>query len=174
MLIKLLGGACLACAVLAVACRREQRRFTEPPPASRLNADPQLAPTKDRESLVLYSENAWAISEGQRLFSQMNCAGCHSKGGGGGMGPPLMDAAWRYGSGLADIERSILGGRPNGMPAFAGRVSPQQAWQLVAYVRSLSGHAPSPAAPVRDDHMAVRPPPSRTDPQPPTREKVEP
>jgi cytochrome c oxidase cbb3-type subunit 3 len=172
-MIRLLVGACLACALLCGACRREQRRFREPPPASRLNAEPRIAPSKDHESLVRYSQNAWAISEGQRLFAQMNCAGCHAKGGGGGMGPPLMDAAWRYGSGLDDIERTILAGRPNGMPAFAARLSPQQVWQLVAYVRSLSGHAPSQAAPTRDDHMAVRPPPSRTKPLPPTQERVE-
>jgi cytochrome c oxidase cbb3-type subunit 3 len=173
MTTKLLAVACIVCALLSGACRREQRRFSEPPPASRLNADAQAAPSKDHDSLVRYSENAWAISEGQRLFVQMNCGGCHSKGGGGGMGPPLMDAPWRYGSGLDDIERSILGGRPNGMPAFATRLSPQQVWQLVAFVRSLSGHAPSQAAPTRDDHMAARPPPSRTDPLPPTQEKVD-
>lgn len=113
------------------------------------------------------------MSEGQRLYGQMNCSGCHGHGGGGGIGPALMDSKWLYGSGLDDIERSILGGRPRGMPAFADRLSPQQIWQLVAYVRSLSGHAPSQAAPVRDDHMAVRPPPSRTDPEPPTQQKVD-
>jgi cytochrome c oxidase cbb3-type subunit 3 len=89
------------------------------------------------------------------------------------MGPPLMDARWRYGGGLADIERSIVGGQPNGMPAFGRLLSRQQVWQLVAYVRSLSGYAPADAAPVRNDHIAVRPPPSRTTRQPMAAEKAD-
>src|SRR4051794_17058392 len=38
----------------------------------------------------LYDNNAPAISQGQQLYTQMNCSGCHFHGG-GGMGPPLMD-----------------------------------------------------------------------------------
>ena len=37
------------------------------------------------------------VAEGKRLFIEMNCAGCHGYTGGGGMGPPLNDAYWRYG-----------------------------------------------------------------------------
>jgi cytochrome c oxidase cbb3-type subunit 3 len=166
-----LGCSCLL--LLATCCQREERRFSEPPAASRLHAKAADAAHSDHPSLVRYAEDSWAMSEGQRLYGQMNCSGCHGHGGGGGIGPALMDSKWLYGSGLDDIERSILGGRPRGMPAFADRLSPQQIWQLVAYVRSLSGHAPSQAAPVRDDHMAVRPPPSRTDPEPPTQQKVD-
>jgi len=157
---------------LGSSCQREERRFSEPPAASRLGAQAAVAPNRDHESLVRYSKDSWAMSEGQRLYAQMNCNGCHGHGG-GGMGPALMDSQWLYGSSLDEIERSILGGRPRGMPAFADRLSPQQVWQLVAYVRSLSGHAPSQAAPVRDDHMAVRPPPSRTDPEPPTQQRFD-
>lgn len=156
------------CGVALFGCQREQRRFSEGPSASRLivpSATGGVQLGRDRGSLEGYATNAWAISEGQRLYSQMNCSGCHAHGG-GGMAPPLMDAGWIYGAGLLDIERSIVEGRPRGMPAYGARLSPQQVWQLVAYVRSLSGHAPSAAAPVRDDHMAVRPPPARTTPEP--------
>lgn len=162
---------CLSLAVGAAACRREQRRFSEQPVANRLLTRDQN-PALDHDQLLLYSKNAWAISEGQRLFSQMNCVGCHAHGG-GGMGPPLMDARWRYGATPDDIARSIVQGRPRGMPSFGSRLSAQQVWQLAAYVRSLGGNAPSDAAPVRDDHMAVRPPPSRTGPQPPVSERVD-
>lgn len=168
---ELLALLCIGLGVGMASCRREQRRFSEPPPANRVLTMNQK-PASDHDQLVAYSKNAWAISEGQRLFSQMNCVGCHAHGG-GGMGPPLMDARWRYGSGLDDIERTIIEGRPRGMPAFGTRLSPQQVWQLVAYVRSLSGNAPSDAAPVRDDHMAVSPPPSRTGAQPPVPERVD-
>jgi cytochrome c oxidase cbb3-type subunit 3 len=166
--IEAIAACCGLASVFSIsACRREERRFSEPPAASRLNRDNRMDnATTGHANLVRYSEDAWAVSEGQRLFQQMNCAGCHFHGG-GGMGPPLMDAKWRYGSELEDIARSIVSGRPNGMPAFGSRLSDQQVWQIAAYVRSLSGRARSDVAPVRDDHMAVRPPPSRTKPEPP-------
>src|ERR1044071_3848683 len=45
--------------------------------------------------------NAYAIAEGKRLYTQLNCVGCHANGG-GGMGPPLMDDKWIYGSAPAN------------------------------------------------------------------------
>ena len=65
----------------------------------------------------------------------MNCTGCHANGG-GGIGPPLMDAEWRYGSAPGDIYRSIVEGRPNGMPAFGKRLTEDEIWQLHAFVKS--------------------------------------
>ena len=81
------------------------------------------------------------MSEGQRLYTWFNCVGCHAHGG-GGMGPALMDDEWIYGSDPAQIFSTIIEGRPNGMPTFGGKVNAQEAWQLVAYVRSMSGRAP--------------------------------
>ena len=53
----------------------------------------------------LYDNNAPALAEGQQLYTQMNCVGCHSHGG-GGMGPPLMDDEWRYGGRIDQIAAS--------------------------------------------------------------------
>lgn len=147
----------LALAALAVvACRRETRKNRPPAYLETLAADAMPAPGTPGP----YDENAYAIGEGARLFTQMNCVGCHFHGG-GGMGPALMDRAWLYGGDDANIFASILLGRPNGMPAFRSRLTDDQAWQLVAYVRSLSGRAPSQAAPARDDHMSVTAGPGR-------------
>jgi cytochrome c oxidase cbb3-type subunit 3 len=44
-----------------------------------------------------YDENAYAVNQGKRLYRWYNCNGCHANGG-GGIGPALMDAEWRYGS----------------------------------------------------------------------------
>jgi cytochrome c oxidase cbb3-type subunit III len=162
----------LFAAVQSSACKREERRFQESPEGSRLRSASAIASGRDRDNLRRYSENAWAISEGQRLYGQMNCSGCHGHGG-GGSAPPLMDSKWLYGDSLEDIERSITFGRPRGMPAFESRLSPQQIWELVAFVRSLGGAAPTAAAPARDDHMAVRPPPSRTEAQPPVKQRLD-
>jgi cytochrome c oxidase cbb3-type subunit 3 len=108
-----------------------------------------------------YDDNAWGANEGKRLFGQMNCSGCHSNGG-GGIGPALMDDDWIYGSDPQTIYQTIVGGRPNGMPSYKDRVTPQQVWQLVSYVRSLSGLTPKGARPNRVDHMMVKPAESQT------------
>jgi len=42
------------------------------------------------------------------------------------------------------------------MPAFNGRISQTQAWQLVAYVRSLSGQASKSASPSRSDSLQLK------------------
>jgi len=36
------------------------------------------------------------------------------------------------------VYESIYQGRPDGMPSWGGRISEEQIWALVAYVRSLS------------------------------------
>jgi cytochrome c oxidase cbb3-type subunit 3 len=112
-----------------------------------------------------YARNAWAISEGKRLYTWFNCNGCHAQGG-GDSGPALMDTAWIYGGEPADIYRSIAEGRPNGMPAFGGRVPAAQVWQLVAYVQSMSGQLRKDVRSGRSDHMALRPSEQNTRVQP--------
>ena len=103
-----------------------------------------------------YEGNAYAAAEGQRLYDWYNCSGCHANGG-GGMGPPLMDEKWFYGHEPEQIYETIMNGRPNGMPSFRGRIPEDQAWQLVAYVRSMSGLAPKAAAPGRSDGISAGP-----------------
>jgi cytochrome c oxidase cbb3-type subunit III len=84
-----------------------------------------------------YYDNPQAVIDGKRLFSQYNCSGCHSNGG-GGMGPPLMDGVWIYGSRLEQIHQTLVEGRPNGMPAWGGKIPDEQLWEIAAYVRSMS------------------------------------
>jgi cytochrome c oxidase cbb3-type subunit 3 len=77
--------------------------------------------------------------------------------GGGGIGPPLMDDEWIYGSDPSQVFNTIVEGRPNGMPSFKGKLGNQQVWELVAYVRSLSGLGGSNVSSARDDHMYLSP-----------------
>jgi cytochrome c oxidase cbb3-type subunit 3 len=72
-----------------------------------------------------------------KLFKQFNCAGCHFNGG-GGIGPPLMDDQWIYGGRLDQIYDTIYQGRPNGMPAWGGKIADPDIWKLASYVRSMS------------------------------------
>jgi cytochrome c oxidase cbb3-type subunit III len=108
------------------------------------------APTANAPSP--YLGNAEAISTGRRLFDWYNCSGCHSHGG-GNIGPALMDEDWLYGGAPENIFSAIIEGRPNGMPSFRGKLNEQEAWQIVAFVQSLSGAAPFDVTPSRDDHL---------------------
>jgi cytochrome c oxidase cbb3-type subunit 3 len=100
------------------------------------------------------------VAAGKRLYSWFNCVGCHANGG-GAIGPALMDDQWIYGSEPRNIFASILEGRPNGMPSFRGKIPDAQVWQLVAYVRSMSGHVPKPMRPGRNDGLSAKKPESR-------------
>lgn len=158
----------LACALaLVAACEREERRFNENPPSASPSSfvtvsDLQPGPTFISGTVEdPYGDNAFATAEGQRLFSWMNCSGCHANGG-GSIGPALMDDQWIYGSDPQQIFATIAAGRPNGMPAFKYRLGNQQIWELVAYVRSLSGLTPKGARPGRTDDMMIKPAPSQT------------
>ena len=148
----------LAAAGISSACEREERGFRVNPPDSNRVAAKQLTSLQAGESVPMpplkneYENNAQAMSDGKRLFEQMNCVGCHAHGG-GAIGPALMDDKWIYGSQPEQIFATIVEGRPNGMPSFHNKLPDYQVWQIAAYVRSLSGLANSDAAPGRDDDM---------------------
>lgn len=163
-------------ALALLACEREERRFISPPVtlgsterATPLQAGPQVSdggvprPAARRSP---YEENAYGVAQGKTLFTQFNCSGCHAMGG-GGMGPPLMDAEWIYGSDADEIFRTIVQGRPNGMPAFGNKIVADQVWQLVSYVRSMSGLLRKDVAPGRSDDMYVRSQEQATEPAEP-------
>jgi cytochrome c oxidase cbb3-type subunit 3 len=162
-------GSIAAGILLGLSCKRETRSFEVPAPAASAPLPPSVTDlyaggtpppttmTATEAQGISYQDNAYALSEGKRLFSSYNCTGCHAHGG-GGMGPPLMDDKWIYGADPAQIHATILQGRPNGMPSFRGRIPDYQAWQLAAYVRSLSGLVAKDAAPARDDHMRFKQP----------------
>lgn len=150
----------LAAVLLAAGCQREERRFEgsgmgDPAGIKRLGKLQPGAPAPDPRMKSPYEANAFGIAQGQRLFEAMNCTGCHAHGG-GAIGPPLMDSEWIYGSDPENIFASIVEGRPNGMPAFRGKLTNEQVWQLVAYVQALSGNVRKDAAPGRQDHMHVK------------------
>jgi cytochrome c oxidase cbb3-type subunit III len=96
-----------------------------------------------------YEGDERAIGEGQRLYGWFNCAGCHGALGGGGIGPPLRDERWIYGSAPDQIFLSIVQGRPQGMPVYGGRIPDDTVWRIVAFVQSLGegGAAEAPTDP---------------------------
>jgi cytochrome c oxidase cbb3-type subunit 3 len=160
--------------MLMAACSREDRILRQAPSSAyTLNTvqvsgiNPGANPMNPVQPPNIYRESAYAVSEGQRLYEQYNCVGCHAHGG-GGMGPPLMDNYWIYGSEPQNIFTTIMQGRPNGMPSFRNRIPEYQAWEIAAYVRSLSGLLPKDVAPSRTDEMNVKPSESSMPQQKPT------
>ncbi len=150
-----------AAALMLGACQREQRQSRGKPLGETVPAgeSPDTIfpggsnpPAPDPRE-AQYANNANAVAQGQMLYTQMNCVGCHSHGG-GGMGPPLMDDEWRYGGSLGQIASTIAEGRPNGMPAWRGKLTDAQIWNLAAYVKSLSGTTPKDVVSSRPDAMS--------------------
>jgi cytochrome c oxidase cbb3-type subunit 3 len=135
----------LTCFLMCEACEKE-KRFGDVPPnaAARMREAPQseLHPGGGPPSKALlenpYEGNYDAASQGKQLFANFNCAGCHSPGGGGAIGPPLIDDYWIYGGDPGSIFETIVKGRPHGMPAFGPKLPASQVWQLVTYVRGMN------------------------------------
>jgi cytochrome c oxidase cbb3-type subunit 3 len=160
--VLLLAAVVALAAAIGVACERESRKFRQLPEVGSRPTGVRVSSLQPGQSAPAdivkspYQDSAWAVSEGKRYFEAYNCVGCHAHGG-GGMGPPLMDAEWIYGSDPRQIFSTIVEGRPNGMPSFGGKIPEQQVWMLVAYVQSMSGQLPKDVAPGRSDHMAAAP-----------------
>jgi mono/diheme cytochrome c family protein len=85
-----------------------------------------------------YEHDRRALAMGAQLFIAYNCIDCHGADGSGAMGPGFADGRWHFGGAPAEVFESIYQGRPDGMPAWGGRISNDQIWMLTAYVRSLA------------------------------------
>jgi len=177
---KALALAAAIAMLAASGCEREKRRFekplTEPDALAQADADVTLQPGEAGRGMKATAsasgfddDNSYEVAQGKQWFRWYNCAGCHSHGGGGAIGPALSDERWIYGSEPDAIFATIMEGRPNGMPSFRGRIPEAQAWQLVAYVRSLSGLGSGQAATNRADTMYGAEPEYRRKATPPER-----
>jgi cytochrome c(L) len=91
------------------------------------------------EKLNPYTGNAEAIQAGRTLYLQNGCSACHGAGGGGGMGPALLDDEWKFGSDDRTLFQLIKGEIPQQtMPATFGSVlKDDEIWKIIAFIRSL-------------------------------------
>jgi mono/diheme cytochrome c family protein len=134
----------IVAAIYLTGCQSSADRAAASPP-------PGLSPIGNRQSELRpgpkvreiaarnpHEGNEDALADGKRLFDHFNCSGCHAAGG-GAIGPALIDDEWIYGSRPGNIFWTIVEGRPQGMPAFGGRISEDQIWRLVTFVRSAAG-----------------------------------
>lgn len=158
------GRAVLLILLALAACKREIREVrTDPPvqaaldgirlmPVGVAGAPPAVIAAQSEP----YESNAYQLNQGKQLYTWFNCKGCHADGG-GLSGPALSDGWWRYGPDAVTLYSVLRDGRPGGMPAFGDKLTPDQMWQLVGYVRTLGAYAGKTAAPSRNDEMQSRP-----------------
>jgi len=94
-----------------------------PPPLPVTKA--AAAPASD---FPVYTDASSEVAEGARLFGYKRCAECHS------------DAGIMLGAGTGNIDTiatAIRDGRPGGMPAYGGKLTDAQIWQIAAFVKAL-------------------------------------
>lgn len=72
------------------------------------------------------------MSAGRVLFLK-NCAHCHGADAHGDEGPDLHDLDWTG----EQIATRIRNGKKGQMTAFAGKLSPEQIKEVIAYLRTL-------------------------------------
>src|SRR5580704_13259969 len=79
-----------------------------------------------------------AIAAGQALFNQ-DCAVCHGPTAQGDRGPSLVSGAFPHGGADGEIFLSIRSGIAGTQMSAFPRLSSDQIWQIIAFLRDLSG-----------------------------------
>ena len=124
--------------VLVAACDRDGGNTARIPPSIRypdhVSAGGSLPPAGDLQNP--FAADSTSVADGSKIFSSMNCDGCHGGGATGWVGPSLVDGRWRYGGTDGALFHSIFYGRPKGMPAYGGILSPGAIWKIVSYIRA--------------------------------------
>ena len=79
------------------------------------------------------------VVEGRNLYLTYGCVGCHGVNGGGGMGKPILDDEWIFGSDDATIFKLIRGEVPKQtMPNAIGKaLTDEQIRKVIVYVRHI-------------------------------------
>jgi mono/diheme cytochrome c family protein len=116
------------------------------------SAEESKIPQEDVARKNPTESNAASIAEGNRLYGATDCALCHGKEG-DGKGVEAKDINmnthdWRKSESLAhftdgELSYLILKGKGR-MPAYEGRETPEQVWQIVNYLRSISSGGDAP------------------------------
>lgn len=108
-----------------------------PPPAATAVGPIPGPPGEQPGAVNPYADDRTAMTEGRQLFVRFNCSGCHGGRAGGGMGPSLRDVDWIYGNRDSQLYSSIAEGRAHGMPSWQPRMTADQMWKLVTYIKAL-------------------------------------
>ena len=104
--------------------------------AHRPRAAPPPAPGYQYESNP-YAGDPERAEEGRIIFNQ-TCVICHGANGAGGRGPNLLESKL---AGISFFRVVIEGRKGTQMPAWRLRLSPDEVWQLHAFVKSTDHYA---------------------------------
>ncbi len=109
--------------------------------------------TPEREKNPL-AGNLAAVTAGQKTY-ELACQACHGGAGrGSDRGPALTSGRFTRGGMDGELFLNIRNGiKGTGMPAFGG-FKQEQLWQLVSYIRHISGGTVSPAEKVTGNAAA--------------------
>lgn len=133
---------------------------------------PWMVPAAEKERKNPLSPSERNLTAAKQIYSDQ-CANCHGDGGKGDGSdammyepPPsdLTDAAKMSKRTDGEIYYQITEGRKP-MPSFKKKLTDEQRWQLVMFVRSLAG-APAPPPPAKQPDV-----PGNKQPEPPSKPK---
>jgi len=92
-----------------------------------------------------FGADAKAAETGLGIF-RVYCGSCHGKLAKGGRAPDLTRGSFHSGDADADLFRTIASGIPGSeMAAYADRISSENIWRIIAFLRSSSHPEPAPA-----------------------------
>lgn len=119
----MIRSAWISAALLLVACAR-QGGETE---------------TREVANLEPSGPTVQDVLEGRKIYLTYGCVGCHGVTGGGGMGKPILDDVWIFGSDDATLFKLIRGDVPKQtMPNVIGKaLTDDQINKVILYVRSI-------------------------------------
>lgn len=136
------------------------------------------------EKLRSFESSGDPVVDGQRLHA-VRCASCHSVDGSPNTGPSWLNLYGSEGAVVVDgqtqtvtkdpnyIRESIyvpnakiVAGYAGNMPSFQGQLSENQLEAIIAYMRTISIHAPADAATGADAAAQSDPDPAQSDPDP--------
>ena len=101
-------------------------------------------PEEQPKLLNPFAGDPEAAKEGRKLFQSYGCPGCHGLMGGGGMGKPILDDTWQFGSDDETLYKLIKGQiAQQTMPKTFAGIPDEHVWKLLAYVRSFYKGDPS-------------------------------
>ena len=106
------------------------------------------------QSILVPDSSDVVVARGKAGFERQ-CSSCHGAGAQGGVAPPLVGRPLRHGDGDWALFRAVSRGfAGTAMPAF--RLSGEERWSLVAYLRSLrmAGSTPATSAAAVLDSLA--------------------
>lgn len=84
--------------------------------------------------LLMLAAHAWAADEGERLFIQKGCIGCHGVGAHGGAGPDLANTQLSF----EQLRQQVRTPRGQMPPFPASNVADEQLQKIHAYLKTLT------------------------------------